>query len=40
MEEEKELIREFGKEYEHYRRKVPMLVPRLGANTPLALFHS
>ena len=38
--EEKELIREFGKEYEYYRRKVPMLVPRLGANIPLALFHS
>jgi protein-S-isoprenylcysteine O-methyltransferase Ste14 len=28
--EEKELIREFGEEYEDYREKVPMLVPRLG----------
>ncbi len=28
--EEKELIREFGKEYEEYTKKVPMLIPRLG----------
>jgi len=27
--EEKELIREFGKEYEDYREKVPMLMPKL-----------
>jgi protein-S-isoprenylcysteine O-methyltransferase Ste14 len=27
--EEEELIREFGKEYEDYRKRVPMLVPRL-----------
>jgi len=27
--EEKELIREFGKEYEDYKKKVPMLIPKL-----------
>ena len=27
--EEEELIKEFGKEYENYREKVPMLTPRL-----------
>ena len=27
--EEKEMIREFGKEYENYRDKVPMLIPKL-----------
>ena len=27
--EEEELVREFGKEYEDYKKKVPMLVPRL-----------
>ncbi len=27
--EEKELAREFGKEYEDYKKKVPMLIPRL-----------
>ena len=27
--EEKELAREFGKEYEDYKKKVPMLMPRL-----------
>ena len=27
--EEKELIKEFGKEYEDYRKKVPMLIPGL-----------
>jgi len=27
--EEKELIREFGKKYEDYKKKVPMLIPRL-----------
>jgi len=27
--EEKELIREFGKEYEEYKKEVPMLIPRL-----------
>jgi len=26
--EEEELIREFGKEYEDYKKKVPMLIPR------------
>jgi protein-S-isoprenylcysteine O-methyltransferase Ste14 len=26
--EETELIREFGSEYEDYRKKVPMLLPR------------
>lgn len=31
--EEKELIREFGEEYEDYRKKVPMLVPKLGHRT-------
>jgi protein-S-isoprenylcysteine O-methyltransferase Ste14 len=30
--EEEELIREFGKEYEDYKKKVPMLIPRLRAN--------
>jgi protein-S-isoprenylcysteine O-methyltransferase Ste14 len=29
MKEEEELIREFGKEYEDYKEKVPMLTPRL-----------
>jgi len=29
--EEKELIKEFGKEYEDYMKRVPMLIPRLGA---------
>jgi protein-S-isoprenylcysteine O-methyltransferase Ste14 len=27
--EEKELIKEFGKEYEDYKAKVPMLIPKL-----------
>lgn len=27
--EEKELVREFGKEYEDYKKKVPMIIPRL-----------
>jgi len=27
--EEEELIKEFGKEYEEYKKKVPMLIPRL-----------
>jgi len=27
--EEEELIREFGKEYEDYKKKVPMLIPRI-----------
>ena len=27
--EEEELVREFGKEYENYKKKVPMLIPRL-----------
>jgi protein-S-isoprenylcysteine O-methyltransferase Ste14 len=27
--EEKEMIREFGKEYEDYKKKVPILIPRL-----------
>jgi protein-S-isoprenylcysteine O-methyltransferase Ste14 len=27
--EEKEILREFGKEYEDYRDKVPMLIPKL-----------
>jgi protein-S-isoprenylcysteine O-methyltransferase Ste14 len=27
--EEEELIREFGREYEDYKKKVPMLIPRL-----------
>jgi protein-S-isoprenylcysteine O-methyltransferase Ste14 len=26
--EEEELIKEFGKEYEDYKKKVPMLVPK------------
>jgi len=30
--EEEELIREFGKEYENYKEKVPMLIPRLRAH--------
>jgi protein-S-isoprenylcysteine O-methyltransferase Ste14 len=29
--EEQELIKEFGKEYEDYKKRVPMLIPRLGA---------
>mgnify|MGYP001092258568 CR=1 FL=1 len=29
--EEEELTKEFGKEYEHYKKKVPMLIPRLRA---------
>lgn len=28
--EERKLVREYGKEYERYRRSVPMLIPRLG----------
>ncbi len=28
--EEEELIKEFGNEYEYYKKRVPMLVPRLG----------
>ena len=27
--EEKELLREFGKEYENYKKKTPMLIPRV-----------
>ena len=27
--EEKEILREFGKEYEDYRDEVPMLIPKL-----------
>jgi protein-S-isoprenylcysteine O-methyltransferase Ste14 len=27
--EEKEILREFGKEYEDYGDKVPMLIPKL-----------
>lgn len=27
--EEEELTKEFGKEYEHYKKKAPMLIPRL-----------
>ena len=27
--EEKELIREFGKDYEDYKKSVPMLIPKL-----------
>ena len=27
--EEEELIREFGKEYENYKKRVPMLIPKL-----------
>lgn len=27
--EEKELIREFGKEYEEYQKKVPMFIPKM-----------
>jgi len=27
--EEKEILMEFGKEYEDYRGKVPMLIPKL-----------
>jgi len=30
--EEEELIREFGKEYENYKEKVPMFIPRLRAH--------
>jgi len=29
LHEERSLLKEFGKEYEEYRRKVPMFVPRL-----------
>ena len=29
--EEEELIKEFGKEYEDYKKKVPMLIPKAGA---------
>lgn len=29
IKEEEELVREFGDEYESYRKKVPMLIPRL-----------
>jgi len=28
--EEEELIKEFGEEYEHYKKEVPMFIPRLG----------
>jgi methanethiol S-methyltransferase len=30
--EERELIAAFGASYEHYRRRVPMLMPRLFGN--------
>jgi protein-S-isoprenylcysteine O-methyltransferase Ste14 len=30
--EEKELIKEFGREYEDYRKKVPMLIPKIKSN--------
>ena len=29
LKEEQELLREFGKEYEDYKKKVPMLIPKL-----------
>jgi protein-S-isoprenylcysteine O-methyltransferase Ste14 len=34
--EEKELIKEFGKEYEDYRKKVPMFMPKYGKVTKSA----
>ena len=32
--EERELARRFGAEYEDYRRRVPMFIPRFGGRTP------
>jgi protein-S-isoprenylcysteine O-methyltransferase Ste14 len=32
--EEKEILREFGEEYEDYRDKVPMLIPKRARNSP------
>ena len=29
VKEEEELVREFGEEYEEYRGRVPMFIPRL-----------
>lgn len=37
--EEEELIREFGKEYEDYKEKVPMLIPKAHACTKYVLRH-
>jgi len=36
--EEEELIREFGKEYEDYKAKVPMLLPRLKTRAKIHKF--
>lgn len=35
LHEEKSLREEFGEEYEEYRHKVPMFIPRLGCRQPL-----
>jgi methanethiol S-methyltransferase len=34
--EERDLIAEFGASYEHYRQRVPMLMPRLFGRSPVA----
>jgi protein-S-isoprenylcysteine O-methyltransferase Ste14 len=38
--EEKELIREFGKEYEDYKKKVPMLIPKIKKVTTTTATHT
>jgi protein-S-isoprenylcysteine O-methyltransferase Ste14 len=36
--EEEELIGEFGKEYEDYRKRVPMIIPRIRSTRGVWLF--
>ncbi len=38
--EERDLVAHFGRQYEDYRRRVPMFVPRLGAANPAASGES
>jgi len=37
--EERDLVREFGKTYEDYRRRVPMLVPFTGSKKEATVRH-
>ena len=37
--EERDLIKVFGEKYRAYRRRVPMLIPRLGRSTPMEQQH-